>query len=226
MVITPTDDRDLYAAEYFQTYYSNDLRREVMYKQERNRIMTYFPNGGTILDVGCGVGGFLSCFDDRWERYGVEPSEFARNLARKRGVTILQSVQVADFDMFDVCVFRGTLQHIAFPMAALTHAHRALKPGGLLVILATPDTDSIVYKLWGNLPALDAPRNWVLFGSKALVNILQRFGYQDIKVLHPYWGTPYASPLVDFYKFVVSLFFGWRRFAFPGNMMEVYGVKK
>lgn len=222
----PTSDAYLYQREYFDQYYVRDTKRETMYLQERDRILEYFPHGGVILDIGCGVGGFLQTFDDRWEKYGVEPSEFAAEKAKKKGVTIIQSASVGNFDQFDVVVLRGSLQHIAFPMESLVQAHRVLKSGGLLVILATPDTDSLVYKLWGNLPALDAPRNWVLFGNKMLTNILTRLGFDDIKVLHPYLDTPYANPLPDFCKFFVSLFFGWRKFAFPGNMMEVYAVKR
>lgn len=220
------DDKYLYEAPYFKEHYTLDRKRDAMYLQERDRIKKYFPHGGLILDVGCGVGGFLATFDDRWEKYGVEPSEFAYKKASRKGITMIQSINSVNFDQFDVVVFRGSLQHINYPMASLTHATRALKSGGLLVILATPDTDSIVYKLWGDLPALDAPRNWVLFGHKSLTNILKRLGFSDIRVVHPYLGTPYANPPVDFLKFFLSLIFGYRKFAFPGNQMEVYGVKQ
>lgn len=220
------DDKYLYEAPYFEAYYANDPKREAMYLQERDRILEFFPQGGKILDVGCGVGGFLSKFDDRWEKFGVEPSDFAREKAVRKNVTILSSVNVYDFESVDVVVFRGSLQHINFPMEALVQATRVLRRGGLLVILATPDTDSLVYKLWGNLPALDAPRNWVLYGNKFLCNILKRLGYEDLKVVHPYWGTPYANPVSDFAKFAVSLLLGWRKFPFPGNQMEVYAVKR
>jgi SAM-dependent methyltransferase len=221
-----TDDKYLYEAPYFQQYYVNDPKRDEMYKQEIRRILKYFPQGGEILDVGCGVGNFLSRMDDRWTKYGVEPSDFAKEKAVKKDITILADISYVDFNQFDVVVFRGSLQHINFPMASLVHAARSLKKGGLLVILATPDTDSLVYKLWGNLPALDAPRNWVLFGHKFLSNVLKRLGFADIKVVHPYWGSPYANPVMDFAKFFLSLVFGWRKFAFPGNQMEIYAVKK
>lgn len=225
-VINAITDNDLYQSDYFDSYYVNDKKRDEMYEQERSRIMKFFPHGGIILDVGCGVGGFLSRFDDRWEKIGIEVSDYAREKAVRKGILLVRSLNVVDFDSIDVVVFRGTLQHINFPMESIYHAARVLKSGGMLVILATPDTDSLVYKIWGKLPALDAPRNWVLFGSRFLLNILHRLGFDDIKILHPYLETPYANPLSDFFNFFVSIFFGWRRFAFPGNMMEIYARKK
>lgn len=220
------DDSNLYEAPYFNAYYVNDPKRDAMYLQERDRILAYFPHGGTILDVGCGVGGFLSTFDDRWNKFGVEPSDFAKDKAIQKSITMLQSVNVADFEQFDVVVFRGSLQHINFPMESLVQAHRVLKRGGLLVILATPDTDSLVYKLFGQLPALDAPRNWILFGNRFLYNVLKRLGFVHVKVLHPYLETPYANPVMDCLKFLASLIFGYRKFAWPGNQMEIFGVKR
>lgn len=218
------NDKYLYESEYFDGYYLNDPKRDAMYDQERARILKYFPHGGTILDVGCGVGGFLSRFDDRWEKYGIEVSDYAREKAVRKNIHMVRGLSVVDFDSVDVVVFRGTLQHINFPMQSLYHAARVLKPGGALVILATPDSDSLVYKIWGNLPALDAPRNWVLFGSRFLTNVLKRLGF-EVQILHPYLETPYANPPMDFLKFFISLFFGWRKFAFPGNMMEIYARK-
>jgi SAM-dependent methyltransferase len=220
------NDKGLYEAPYFKQYYVNDPKRDVMYEQEIKRILKYFPDGGTVLDVGCGVGNFLSKMDDRWIKYGVEPSDFAKDKAVKKDITILPTISHVNFDFYDVVVFRGSLQHINFPMASLVHATRSLKKGGLLVILATPDSDSLVYKLFGNLPALDAPRNWILFGNKFLCNVLRRLGFSEVKVIHPYWDTPYANPVIDFLKFGISLIFGYRKFAFPGNQMEIYAVKK
>jgi SAM-dependent methyltransferase len=221
----PTEDKSLYEREYFDQYYINDKKREEMYRQEYKRILQR-TKPGRVLDVGCGVGGFLSLFDDRWERYGYEPSEWAAARAKQKGITMVHDLSFFDLGSIDVIIFRGTLQHINYPMKSLVHATQLLRKGGLLVVLATPDTDSLVYKIWGNLPALDAPRNWIVFGSRVLANILRRLGMEDIEVLHPYLGTPYASPLKDLSKFVVSLFFGWRKFAFPGNQFELYCRKK
>jgi len=218
------DDKNLYERDYFDGYYANDKRREEMYRQEAKRIQER-ANFGNILDVGCGVGGFLQTLDDRWKKYGYEPSEFAAEKAKGRGIEMLRNLHGVESNSMDVVIFRGTLQHMSKPVETLSQCARILRQGGLLVILATPDTDSLVYKIWGELPPLDAPRNWILFGNKYLSNILKRLGFAGIEVLHPYWETPYARPLRDFALFFVSLFFGWRKFAFPGNMMEIYARK-
>lgn len=218
------DDAKLYDANYFNGYYINDKLRDAMYLQEQKRI-TERAQFGDVLDIGCGVGGFLQTFDDRWNKYGYEPSEFAAEKAKTRGVKMMRNINVIESECMDVVIMRGTLQHMSKPIETLAQATRILRKGGLLVILATPDTDGIVYKIWQELPPLDAPRNWILFGAKYLTNILTRLGFESVEVIRPYWGTPYARPIYDFAAFFISLFFGWRKFAFPGNMMEVYARK-
>ncbi len=219
------DDAKLYNRDYFDGYYVNDKLRDSQYLQEEKRVRER-TNFGTILDIGCGVGGFLQTFDDRWTKYGYEPSEFAAETAKGRGIYMFRNLNAVNSESMDVVILRGTLQHMAKPIETLQQATRILRKGGMLVILATPNTDSLVYKIWGELPPLDAPRNWIVFGKKMLVNILKRFEYKDIEVLHPYWGTPYANPVSDFTKFFISLLFGYRKFPFPNNMMEIYAVKK
>lgn len=217
------DDARLYDREYFRQY-EHDPKREAMYLQEYARIAQR-SDPGCVLDIGCGIGGFLAVFGPRWIRYGYEPSEYARQQAKSNGIYTVSSMKEIYNDTMDLVVFRGTLQHIAEPTKTLAESWRILKPGGMLVLLATPDADSLVYRLWGRLPALDPDRNWVVFGSRCLANILSRLGFVSIEIVKPYRGTPYARPLRDFCQLFVSLFLGWRPFAFPGNMIEIYAVK-
>jgi SAM-dependent methyltransferase len=220
------NDIQLYGQGYFLRHYAHDARREQMYQQEYRRLDARLPAGGRVLDIGCGTGGFLANFGDRWATYGYEPSKYAHGVSASRGIEMLATLPGVPDESMDLVVFRGTLQHISEPMDALGHATRILRPGGTLAILATPDTDSLVYKIWGDLPALEAERNWVLFGERCLVNILRRLGYTDVEALHPYLGTPYARPVSDVCQFLVSLLFGYRKFPFWGNMMEIYARKK
>ena len=229
--LNPIDDVDLYGTQYFQSHYVSDPKRDEMQKQEYNRFMTMkppFPDGfeATVLDVGCGVGNFLSIFKEQgWKCYGVEPSSYARQQAARKGIFAYESLRYFSRESVDVVIFRGTLQHINYPMEALVQATRILKTGGTLVILATPNTEGWVYQIWKTLPALEPARNWVLFGNSELTNILKRLNYSHIQSVFPYWDTPYANPIMDFLKFAISLLFGYRKFAFPKSMMEIYAIK-
>jgi SAM-dependent methyltransferase len=219
-------DEFLYGRDYFiRNNYSRDPAREAMYKQERNRIYQ-FRISGNVLDVGCGTGDFLASFDDRWNRFGYEPSEYAAGISAHKGIKIFNTLEEITEGTMDVVVMRGTLQHMANPVGEIEQAWRVLKPGGILAILATPNTDSICFQLFGTLPPLDPPRNWVVFGRRTLDTVLERFGFRQREWVYPYWGTPYARPLSDFTKFVLALFGKRSKFAFPKNMMEVYAVKQ
>lgn len=214
-----------YPADYFiQHDYGLDEQRSEMYKQERARILA-IKQQGVILDIGCGTGDFLAGFNDNWRKFGIEPSEYAARQAIGKGLSMLNDIETIGAKMFDVIVFRGTIQHIDEPFAMIRKAIKALKPDGILIFLATPNADSICYRLFGDLPALDWPLNFWIPGYKTLDNALTNLGMAVIKVEYPYWRTPYARPLRDVWRFIGRLFGVRSKFPFPGNMMEVYAVK-
>lgn len=221
----PINDAHLYGREYFTQHYESDPKRERAYHQEARRIIGKVPHGGNILDIGCGTGGFLQCFDSRWDKFGIEPSGFATVRAIEKGVTIITELDEYLDGFFSVVVFRGTIQHINNPIETIANAYKALRPGGLIAFLATPNTGGIVYRLWQELPPLDPPRNWCLFSDKTLTNVLTRIGFENVTVNYPYKGSPYANPKQDFARFVMRFFGIKKPFAFPGNMMEVYAWK-
>jgi len=71
----------LYGQEYFgDEELSKD--RQMMYRLEFQRLQDYFnlDKGGYVLDIGCGTGGFLSQFDAKWKKYGIEISDYAERL--------------------------------------------------------------------------------------------------------------------------------------------------
>jgi len=218
----------LYENKYF--YDRNyDNRRYIMYRQEFSRIAKKInlKDGGKILDVGCGIGSFLDLFDNKWDKYGVEVSEYATNICSKRNIKISNRVDSTPGKDFDLIIFRGTIQHLPEPLYDIKQCYSLLKDGGMIIFLATPNTNSPVYKLCEDLPMIDARYNYLLFSDKILKLFLVNFGFKDISFYYPYRETPYARPVLDRFKYVL-LKFGIKKkadFAFPGNILECYATK-
>ena len=208
-----------YERDYFDA--REDPRRTEMQRQELGRIRTITGlEGGTVVDVGCGLGELLAQFDaGAWKRYGIEVSEHARAIAAERGV---------EFDLpegagwCDLVVLRGSLQHLDRPMDTLWRAFDWLRPGGWLVALATPNAGSPAYRLFQELPMLDPPRNFVVFSDRELRQALLNVGFSQVELVYPYRDTPYAAPVRDHLRFGLRLLGIKRPFAFWRNVMECY----
>jgi SAM-dependent methyltransferase len=178
---------------------------------------------GTVVDIGCGLGELLDRLPaDRWRRYGVEVDESTRDVCRAKGI----SFDLPSGDAWcDLVVLRGSLQHLDEPVKALREAYAWLRPGGYLVALATPNAGGPVYRLFQELPALDPPRNFVVFSDRVLRQCLVNIGFHEPVFEYPYLGTPYARPLHDQVAFVLRLLGVRRPFAFWRNMMECYAQR-
>lgn len=219
------DYAGLYDEAYFRDYLPDaggDLfrQRTVMYRQELARI-TRYVRSGRVLDVGCGLGDFLALFPPaRWQRYGIEVAPFAEEALQARGICTTLPDDPAEF--FDLIILRGTLQHLDEPLATVKRCIHWLRPGGYMVFLATPNTGSLCYRLFQELPAIDPPRNFMLVSDRILRQIMENLGMEVLRFEFPYRGTPYAHPARDLLSFALRLCGVKRTFPFWGNMMECY----
>ena len=141
------------------------------------------PEGGRILDVGCGSGYFLRALkEDKWERFGVEIGLEAAAAARKHlgdSNVVEGSLTDSRFDneSFDAITFWSSLEHMNHPSRALAEAQRILKPTGKLVI-QVPNAASYQSKLFkGSWFSLDAPRHRYHFSVAVLRRFLKDHGF-------------------------------------------------
>jgi SAM-dependent methyltransferase len=215
-----------YDESYF-VLYRDDPNRLAMYRAERSRIEKLKP-AGRILDVGCGLGGFLAQFPpDQWERYGVDVAEIAIREARARGIRVNDFDRAYDYpdEFFDVIVLRGSLQLIPTPFAVLQECIRLLAPGGVLALLSTPNSNSPYYRRFGTLPFLTPHANFLIPSDIMMRDALRNLGLDVVEVRYPYLDTPYARPWRDHFYYLLSFFGVKRKFAFWRSAMEVYARK-
>lgn len=221
------DQQQRYGARYFDTYYRSDPKREVMYRHERARIERWCA-GGRIFDVGCGLGSFLAGFPvDRWERYGSDISPVAIEGARANGLRVKDAHEAYDYpdSHFDVIVFRGSLQLLPEPFSMIRTCIRLLKPGGYLVFLSTPNSNSPYYRRFKTLPFLTPDGNYLIPSDIMVRNALQNYGLEVVDIQYPYLETPYAQVFKDHLYYVLSFFGVRRKFAFWRSAMEIYARK-
>ncbi len=117
------------------------------------RLTTWLPSRGRLLDIGCGTGFRLSVASaDGWDAQGIEPSAFASQVAREHyGQRCLTgSFFDVPFDdgSFDAVVLHAVIEHVTDPRALLGEAARLLRPGGVIA-LQTPNFGSRRVKLRG-----------------------------------------------------------------------------
>lgn len=217
-----SSDATRYPPEYFAKRDATDPKRQASFLQE----MAWLRSHGiddmlSVCDVGCATGEFLGTVGWRGPRYGMEISAHARSIARTRAIRFHRHIlNTASF--FDVVLFRGTIQHLDEPFRYLRAAYSALKPGGHVVFLQTPNAGSIVYRLFQDLPALEPTRNWFIPSEKTLSNALTNAGFVHVVTRKAYRSSPYASPWRDHWRFVRQFFTRERpSFAFYGNMMDM-----
>lgn len=89
----------------------------------------------SVLDVGCGTGGFLAAIAVT-ERFGIEPSTSAAAHATNNGVTILAD-EIAALDeahRFDCITIIDVVEHIPDVPAFLSLVARHLNEGGCLIV--------------------------------------------------------------------------------------------
>jgi len=144
------------------------------------------PDGGRLLEVGCGSGQMLSEMAALgWEVAGVETDPAAVRAARERGLEVhagdLEAAAFPDAS-FDLVLLMHVIEHVPDSRDLLCDCHRVLRPGGRLVV-ATPSAESRGHRRFGrHWRALEPPRHLTLFGPRGLLALAREAGFPDAQV--------------------------------------------
>jgi len=209
-----------YGKNYFDDRNGNNEKRLIQFQMD-GKFLKKFKSNGVICDVGCSTGEFLKSILWEGDLYGMEINQAAKSIAQQNGFSFEKNI-FTETDFFDVIVFRGTIQHVDEPFRMMKAAFKALKKDGVVIFLATPNTDSILYRLKGDLFFLDSKLNFYIPGKKNLCNALENFGFEVLTTEYPYWNTPYRNFPKDIFMFLLNIFTNrFYKHAFWGSSMSL-----
>jgi SAM-dependent methyltransferase len=146
-----------------------------------------YKTGGTILDLGCSSGGFLSGLKgSAWSLYGIEMSEVVANKARlKTGANVfVGDILDAPFPAasFDAITCFHVMEHLYQPREIFQKVCEWLKPGGIFYVMV-PNIHSAGCSLFKTYwYALELPRHLFHFSPKSLGMLAKSVGLEEASV--------------------------------------------
>lgn len=152
------------------------------------RILRRYCKRGSILDVGCSTGSFLSNlqrqFPGEYSVTGTDVVSAALDYAESRGIQIIRSSFLdlsAEKLSFDAITFWAVIEHLNEPREFLFKAGSLLKPGGYCFILV-PNLRSLAVRLLGPKYRYIMPDHINYFTSATLRSFATTCA--DVEVIH------------------------------------------
>ena len=187
--------------------------KSIALKNKLKLINSQSPKG-RILDIGAGVGDFLSvCKNDGWQTIGIEPSDKAKNIAKSKGVSFVENLSELENHSFDIITMWHVLEHVPNLEEQITELKRLIKPNGTIII-AVPNFKSFDAKHYGQFwAAFDVPIHLWHFSKTAIQKLFAKEKLELTKVLPMKFDSFYVSLLSEKYKtgkmnFIKAFFIG------------------
>jgi SAM-dependent methyltransferase len=190
---TETDILNQYDESYFKgrVYADYEKEREIIQRNFRNRLkfMEAFVRNGKLLEIGSAYGFFLDLAREKFDTVGFE----ACVEAAKHAQEVLQlDVRSSDFlktnltrEAFDAACLFDCIEHLVSPQLFIEKLNSVLKVNGYLFI-TTGDVSSPLARLQReNWRLIDPPLHIHYFTRKSLTTLLERYGFEVVKIKYP-----------------------------------------
>ncbi len=162
------------------------------YQKFKSYLLKMLPEGGLVLDVGCGVGNMLKQIRDSQQFIcsGVEISHDAVERARKDGFNVFEGNLLEaklKEESLDAVILLYVLEHVSNPLEVLNEINRILKKKGFL-FLAVPNYrylkiafDNVLSRLLLKNPSIHPEEHLQNFTPVTIRKILQKAGFEIIE---------------------------------------------
>lgn len=168
------------------------------------------PQKGKLLDVGCQLGLFPELAQESgWAAYGVDPSAYTVEIAKRHGVDVFQGVlKEANFpgESFDVVTSWLVFENLPHFKADLSEIHRVLKEDGLLAIKSS---NIDFYRFWRKVvlstkKPLKYPSE-VIFARLHLMGFPYQYGFNPQTIKETLRNSGFGKIEVKNYKLLCSV---------------------
>ena len=177
--------------------------RKFTLEQKAKLVVHYTKKKGKMLDVGAGIGAFLSVMKGKgWEIKGIEPDFTARENARKfYGLELEEPSQLYSLihESYDAITLWHVLEHVHQLHDYIEQLKNLLTQEGKIFI-AVPNytsTDAAAYRnFWA---AYDVPRHLYHFTPRSIEKLMQLHGLKLIAKKPMWFDSFYISLLSSKY---------------------------
>ncbi|MEC4003556.1 class I SAM-dependent methyltransferase [Flavobacterium sp. SUN052] len=182
---------------------------------------------GRILDIGAGVGDFLSVAKNNgWQTIGIEPSDKAKAIAKNKGVSFVEKLSELENNSFDIITMWHVLEHVPDLENQIAELKRLIKPNGTIIV-AVPNFKSFDANHYGHFwAAYDIPIHLWHFSKTAIKKLFAKEKLELTKVLPMKFDSFYVSLLSEKYKtgkmnFIKAFYIGLKS-NWKGNQNSEY----
>lgn len=184
------DLAEIYTKDYYRSWGIDEFHDSVEKMKRQtfgsilSRVEQLLPGRGNLLDVGCAVGFLLlEAQAHGWTPYGIELAESAVEEAKTAFGPRVERLRLEDNPFpgveFQAITMIDLLEHVREPGELLALCRRRLSPGGVVVI-GTPNTDSISAKLSGGSWEQIKLEHLYYFSPDNLGRLLQKSGFDVV----------------------------------------------
>ena len=177
--------------EYYSQLTEEDLARRHspenrVRQQQLLKGLARHTGNRRLLDVGCGDGQLLqTAKDEGWDASGIDLSEAAIRLCRKRGLDASRTdffSESLDERRFGVIIMSELIEHVPSPQRFLKRAEELLDAGGVLY-LTTPNFGSLARRALGESWSAIHPEHIGYFERSTLRNMARKeTGLREMRI--------------------------------------------
>ena len=159
-----------------------ERRLEITFENDKRRFQQFkdLCKEKSVLDFGCGAGGFLNHIREVTDKvYGVELEKKARVNLRTQGIQMAADIDEFKNEKFDVITMFHVMEHVNEPSILLKKVYNHLADDGIF-ICETPNANDVLLTLY-NCKEFQDFTYWsahvILYTSETLEKMIQKQGF-------------------------------------------------